>query len=153
MIAVCAKSSRALEVSRVPPDTRNLVGIRGDHPPRLNITWWPIAYSTVRERWKEPRAGEWNRILKPQAYKQWEHNVFWQVWPRTFCIMSQRVIFAGKVKPLQVEPQRKRVWNGRLVCRDRPETRWSIHGQGEAWVILRGGPNKCKLKITLMSCG
>ncbi len=24
--------------SRVPRDTRNLVGIRGDHPPRLNTT-------------------------------------------------------------------------------------------------------------------
>ncbi len=25
-------------VSRVPPDTRNPVGIRGDHPPSLNTT-------------------------------------------------------------------------------------------------------------------
>ena len=30
------ESQRA--VSRVPRDTRNLVGIRGDHPPRLNTT-------------------------------------------------------------------------------------------------------------------
>ena len=75
VIAPFAKSPIALEVSRVPPDTWNPVGIWGDHPPRLNITWWPIVHSTVRERWKEPRAGEWNRILKPQAYKQWEHNV------------------------------------------------------------------------------
>ena len=45
------------EWSRVPQDTRNPVGRRGDHPPRLNTTKRPIENSTVRERWKEPREG------------------------------------------------------------------------------------------------
>ena len=37
-------------VSRVPRDTRNLVGSRVDHHPRQNTTERPIAHSTVRER-------------------------------------------------------------------------------------------------------
>ena len=44
-------------VSRVRRDTRNPVGISEDHLVRLNTTMWPIEYSTVRERWKEPREG------------------------------------------------------------------------------------------------
>ena len=36
--------------SRVPRDTRNLVGSRVDHHPRLNTTERPIEESTVRER-------------------------------------------------------------------------------------------------------
>ena len=35
--------------SRVPPDTRNPVGSRGDHPPSLNTTGLPIVKSTVME--------------------------------------------------------------------------------------------------------
>ena len=36
--------------TRVPQDTRNPVGSRRDHPPRLNTIQSPIAHSTVRER-------------------------------------------------------------------------------------------------------
>ena len=32
------ESQRAIDGTRVPRDTRNLVGNRGDHPPRLNTT-------------------------------------------------------------------------------------------------------------------
>ena len=46
-----------MAVSRVPRDTRNLVGMSGDHPVRLNTPQWPIAHSTVKERWKGPREG------------------------------------------------------------------------------------------------
>ena len=41
--------------SRVPQGTRNPVGSRVDHHPRLNTSKRPIAKSTVRERRKEPR--------------------------------------------------------------------------------------------------
>ena len=61
-------------VSRVPQDTRNLVGSRGAHPPRLNTPRWPIEMSTVRERWKEPREGS-EKNLKPYVYKQIEHYI------------------------------------------------------------------------------
>ena len=37
-------------VTRVRRDTRNPVGSRGDHPPRLHTRQLPIAHSTVRER-------------------------------------------------------------------------------------------------------
>ena len=37
-------------VPGVPRDTRNPVGSRGDHPPRLNTAGRPIAKSTVREK-------------------------------------------------------------------------------------------------------
>lgn len=46
--------------------------------------------------------------------------------------MSRRVIVIGKVKPIEVEPKRKRVLNGRQVTGNRPEANRPIHGQGEA---------------------
>ena len=54
----CGKESETLvfesasngQGSRVPRDTRNLVGSRVDHHPRLNTTERPIEESTVRER-------------------------------------------------------------------------------------------------------
>ena len=39
-----------VQESRVPQGTRNPVGSRVDHHPRLNMTKRPIAESTVRER-------------------------------------------------------------------------------------------------------
>jgi hypothetical protein len=39
-----------VQVSQVPRDTRNPVGIWEDHLLRLNTPWQPIAKSTVRER-------------------------------------------------------------------------------------------------------
>ena len=51
------EKDKDMAVSRVRADTRNPHGSRGDHPPSLNTTWWPIAYSTVMESWKEPREG------------------------------------------------------------------------------------------------
>ena len=81
-------------VSRVPPDTWNPVGIRGDHPPSLNTPWWPIVNSTVKERWKEPLAGS-EKNLKPCAYKHREHV---NVWSGTFCRMVRRVNVSSEVK-------------------------------------------------------
>jgi len=39
------------------------------------------------------------------------------------------------------------------VCGSRPETVWSTHGQVEALVKQRGGPNQPSLKRRWMSCG
>ena len=86
-----------LAVSRVPPDTWNPVGRRGDHPPSLNTTQWPIVNSTVKERWKEPREGS-EKNLKPCAYKHIKHV---NVWYGTFCRMVRRVNVTGKVKDLR----------------------------------------------------
>eukprot|EP00825_Cyclidium_porcatum_P049908 TRINITY_DN873_c0_g2_i1.p1 TRINITY_DN873_c0_g2~~TRINITY_DN873_c0_g2_i1.p1 ORF type:complete len:262 (-),score=-57.85 TRINITY_DN873_c0_g2_i1:33-818(-) len=67
--------------------------------------------------------------------------------------MNRRVMVCSKVKSRTTEPQRKRVRIGRLVARHRPETRRSTHGQGEAQLNLRGGPNRLLLKKYRMSCG
>ena len=47
--------------SRVARSPWNSVWISLDHEVRLNTNVWPIEKSTARERWKEPRRGEWNR--------------------------------------------------------------------------------------------
>ena len=134
-------------VSRVPPDTWNPVGRRGDHPPSLNTTRWAIAKSTVMERWKGPREGS-EKNLKLYAYKHIEHV---KVWYGTFCRMVRRVIDTCKVKVWSTgaegKPSLKRAKFERTgVCENRPETGWPIHGQVEAWVKSSGGPNPLPLK-------
>ncbi len=130
-------------VSRVPPDTWNPVGIWGDHPPSLNTTQWPIAYSTVKERWKEPREGS-EKNLKPCAYKHIEHV---KVWYGTFCRMVRRVNVTGKVKHLRCEAVARASLNrAHEVSCIRPETGWPTHVQAEVQVKLHGGPNRLPLK-------
>ena len=137
-------------VSRVPPDTWNPVGMRGDHPPSLNTTWWPIAHSTVKERWKEPREGserepetlclqaveppyEWNRVL--------------------FVERSGELWLLARLRTKSPEPKGNRVLIGRQVSRHRPETGWPTHVQVEAAVKGGGGPNAHLLKKVAMRCG
>ena len=130
-------------VSRVRRDTRNPVGIREDHLVRLNTTMWPIEYSTVRERWKEPREG---------SEKE----------PETVCLQADKaphecdvVLFVERAGELRcvarlsdkvTEPKRERVLSARLVACRRPETWWPIHEQVEAAVKRCGGPNTRLLK-------
>ena len=52
-------------VSRVPRDTRNPVGSRGDHPPSLNIPWWPIEKKYCEGKVKRTPGGEWKRTWNP----------------------------------------------------------------------------------------
>ncbi len=44
--------------SRVPPDTRNPVGSRGDHPPSLNTTMRPIVEKYSDGKLKRTPEGE-----------------------------------------------------------------------------------------------
>ena len=141
---------RRLAVSRVPRDTRNLVGSRGDHPPSLNTPWWPIAYSTVKERWKEPREGS-EKNLKPCAYKHAKHV---NVWCGTFCRMVRRVSLTSQVKCLRHAAVAKASLNRAYeVSWIRPETGWPSHVQAEVEVKLHGGPNPLMLKNHGMRCG
>ena len=146
---VCEKESE-LAGSKVPRDTRNPVGSRGDHPPSLNTTQWPIAKSTVKERWKEPREGS-EKNLKPYAYK---HREPIKGWSGTFCRMVRRVNVTGKVKHLRCgaegKPSLKRA---HIVSIRRPETGWSTHVQVEVAVKGNGGPNAHPLKRVAMRCG
>ena len=130
-------------VSGVRRDTRNPVGMSEDHLVRLNTTMWPIEYSTVRERWKEPREG---------SEKE----------PETICLQADRaphecdvVLFVERAGELRcvarlsdkvTEPKRERVLSERKVACRRPETWWPIHEQVEAEVKLCGGPNTRLLK-------
>ena len=89
--------------SRVGADTWNPLWSRGDHPPSLNTTWWPIAHSTVMESWKEPREGS-EKNLKPYVYKLIEHiNVRY----RTFCRTVRRVYVTSEVKVLSTGAEGK----------------------------------------------
>ena len=136
--------------SRVLRDTRNLVGKSGDHPVRLNTTQWPIEHSTVKERWKEPRVGEWkstwNLVFTNSGSTLW-------VRPRTFCRTVRRVILTGEVKHLRCGAEGKPSLNRAKVSGNIPETGWSTHVQVEAGVKSRGGPNTHPLKRVVMRCG
>ncbi len=44
--------------SRVPRDTRNPVGSRGDHPPSLNTPWRPIVKQYCEGKVKRTPGGE-----------------------------------------------------------------------------------------------
>ncbi|WP_201774936.1 hypothetical protein [Clostridium aceticum] len=76
--------------------------------------------------------------------------------------MRDRVLFVERANELWyvarlstsgTEPKGNRVLIGRLVTCYRPETVRSTHGQDEAEVKFRGGPNQLTLKSHWMTCG
>ncbi len=66
--------------------------------------------------------------------------------------MGQRLNLCSELNRIG-EAKGNRVLIGRLVAWIRPETWRSIHGQGEGWVTLTGGPNPRMLKNAGMNCG
>lgn len=67
--------------------------------------------------------------------------------------MSQRVTLCSEVKFVERSRSESESEQGDIVAGSRPETGRSIHGQGEARVTPRGGPNPLALKSQGMSCG
>ncbi len=76
--------------------------------------------------------------------------------------MCDRVLFVERANELRyvarlstkgAQPQGNRVLTGRKVMCRRPETRRPTHGQDEAKVKFRGGPNRLMLKNHRMNCG
>ena len=124
-------------VSWVTPDTRNPGRICRDHPARLNTLERPIAHSTVRERWKEPRTGEWNRTWNQLPTSGQSPAGWW----RAFCIMILRVALPGEAKSLRDGAEGKPSLKWRGVRLGRRETGWSTPDQGEGWVKPSGGPH------------
>src|SRR5712692_9429719 len=61
--------------SRVPRGTRNPVGIRVDHHPRLNITLRPIVNQYREGKVKRTPVRGVKEYLNPSIYKQWNHHV------------------------------------------------------------------------------
>ena len=65
-----------------------------------------------------------------------------------------RVTLFGKVKGLRPVAEGKPSVNSATQVKwSRPESQRSIHGQAEADVTVRGGPNGCGLKTAPMTCG
>ena len=62
-------------------------------------------------------------------------------------------MLCGMVKLLRSEAVAKASLNRAKVAWCRPEAERSIHGQGEAYVTIRGSPNPPRLKTWGMSCG
>ena len=67
--------------------------------------------------------------------------------------MSQRVNLSGKVKPVIGGAVAKASLNRAVVAGIRHETMRATHGQAEAKLILRGGPNTPMLQNWVMTCG
>ena len=136
--------------SKVPRDTWNLVGSREDHLPRLNTTQWPIAYSTVKERWKEPREGS---EREPETLCLQAVEVLLRYDRVLFVERSGELHHLARLRTKGPEPKGNQVLIGHKVRWSRPETGWSIHVQVEAAVKGNGGPNPHPLKRVGMRCG
>ena len=108
----------------------------------------PIAYSTVRERLKEPLIGEWNRSWNSLLTRE----VGAYGWPRTYWRMGQRVIDGSKVKAITAESGAKASSNRALVAINRPETLWATHDQDDMSRNRHGGPNGLELQVLPMNC-
>jgi hypothetical protein len=68
--------------------------------------------------------------------------------------MIRGVTLLGKVKGLRPEAEGKPSVNSATQVKwGRPEAKRSNHGQVEADVTVRGGPNRCGLKTALRTCG
>ena len=136
--------------SRVPRDTRNPVGSWGDHPPSLNTTQWPIAKKYCEGKVKRTPGGEWKRTWNPVLTSTESTSMCDRV---PFVEWSGELSYVARLRTSGPEPQRERVWIGRLVACDRPETEWPSHVQDEVEVKLHGGPNRPPLKRWRMRCG
>ena len=130
-------------VSGVSADTWNPQRIRGAHPPSLNTTRWPIVEQYCEGKVKRTPGGEWNRTWNLMFTST--QSTLW-VRCGTFCRMVRRVYVCSEVKNLRFEAVGKPSVNSAIVACIRPETGWPIHGQVEAEVKFRGGPNSLLLK-------
>ena len=137
-------------VSGVPRGTWNLVGSWGDHPPRLNTTWWPIVKQYREGKVKRTPGGEWKRTWNPMFTSSWRALRLDSV---LFVERSGELLYVARLRTEGPEPKGNRVLIGRQVTCNRPETGWPTHGQVEARVKSRGGPHSWPLKRSEMSCG
>ena len=137
-------------VSGVRADTRNLPGRRGDHPPSLNTTWWPIVEQYCEGKVKRTPGGEWKRTWNLMFTSTQSTSMCDVV---LFVERSGELMYAARLSTKGTEPQGNRGWTARIVACIRPETGWPIHEQVEVKVKLYGGPNRPPLKSWRMTCG
>ena len=141
---------RILAESKVRAGTWNLHGSRGDHPPSLNTTWWPIEKQYCEGKVKRTPGGEWKRtwnLMFTSTQSTLRCDVV------LFVERSGELMYAARLSTKGVEPQGNRAWIARKVACIRPETGWPIHEQVEVEVKLNGGPNRPPLKSWRMTCG
>ena len=136
--------------SRVRADTRNPHGIRGDHPPSLNTTWWPIVEQYCEGKVKRTPEGEWKRTWN-LVFTSRQSTLKCDV--VLFVERSGEFMYVARLSSSGTEPKGNRVWNAREVTCIRPETGWPNHVQDEVEVKLNGGPNRPPLKRWRMTCG
>ena len=136
--------------SRVPRDTWNPVGRRGDHPPSLNTTQWPIENKYCEGKVKSTPGGEWKRTWNPVPTSTESTSRCDQV---PIVEWSGEYMCVARLSTEGVEPKGNQVWTGRQVTRIWPETGWPIHDQVEVGVKSHGGPNRPPLKCWRMNCG
>ena len=130
-------------VSGVVRDTWNLVWRLGDHPQRLNTTWWPIVKQYREGKVKRTPGGEWKRTWNPVLTSR-ESTIKCDL--VLFVERTGELRYAARLRTEGPEPKRKRVWIGRIVAWRRPETGWPIHGQVEVEVKFHGGPNQTSVE-------
>ena len=70
-----------------------------------------------------------------------------------FVERSGELRLLARLSTIGTEPKGNQVLRGREVSKSRPETGRPIHGQVEAKVKFRGGPNPRALKSSGMTCG
>ncbi len=144
------ETGRQRAESGVRADTRNLPGKRGDHPPSLNTTWWPIEKQYCEGKVKRTPGGEWKRtwnLMFTSTQSTFKCDVV------LFVERSGELFYAARLSTEGAEPKGNRVWRARQVAWNRPETGWPIHEQVEGGVKPTGGPNRPPLKSWRMTCG
>ena len=126
-------------VSRVVRDTGNPVWKMGDHPQRLNTTWWPIVKKYREGKLKRTPGGEWNRTWNPMFTSR-QSDLRRDV--VLFVERSGELFYMARLSTKRYEAEEKSsLKRANKVIWNRPETEWPNHGQAEAWVESSGGPN------------
>ena len=97
--------------SRVVRDTRNLVWITGDHPRRLNTTWWPIVKKYREGKLKRTPGGEWNRTWNPMFTSR-QSTLRCDV--VLFVERSGELFYMARLSTEGTKPKGNRVWRARL---------------------------------------
>ena len=144
------ETSNSEFVSRVARSTRNSVWRQGDHPLRLNTTWWPIVEKYCEGKVKRTPGGEWKRTWNPMFTSR-QRTIKSDV--VLFVERSGELLYVARLSTVRYEAEGKPSLKRAQVTCNRPETEWSIHGQDEVGVKSNGGPNWLSLKRHRMNCG
>ena len=123
----------------------------GGPPSKAKYILWSIVNKYREGKVKRTPKGEWNRSWNYVRTRSRSLNLFG--WRRAFCRTIQRVNCYCKPKPSGGGAVKASLNRATIVVAIRPETGWPYHGQAEASVKRRGGPNRSELQNARMTCG